>query len=47
MTSSDLIALPADAKERAAARTGTALDGTGPDHEYGIRRRIGKVCRAT
>jgi 6,7-dimethyl-8-ribityllumazine synthase len=42
MTSSDLIGLPADAKERAAARTGTALDGNGPDDARSIR--VGLAC---
>lgn len=42
MTSSDLIALPADAKERAAGRTGTSLDGTGPERTRAVR--VGLAC---
>jgi 6,7-dimethyl-8-ribityllumazine synthase len=42
MTSSDLIALPADAKERAAARIGTAIDGTGIDQTQSVR--VGLAC---
>jgi 6,7-dimethyl-8-ribityllumazine synthase len=44
MTSSDLTALPSDAKQRAAARVGTSLDGgsEGGDPRWGIR--IGLAC---
>jgi 6,7-dimethyl-8-ribityllumazine synthase len=41
MTSSDETRLPADAKQRAAARVGTALDGGAGD---GRRLRIGFAC---
>ncbi|MGA3148777.1 MAG: 6,7-dimethyl-8-ribityllumazine synthase [Acidimicrobiales bacterium] len=42
MTSSDLALLPADAKQRAAARVGTALDGANPGPEPGLR--VGLAC---
>ena len=42
MTSSDLTLLPADAKQRAAARVGTALDGAGPGS--GPDLRVGFAC---
>src|SRR3984957_6602793 len=42
MTSSDLTLLPADAKRRAAARVGTALDGSDPERGSGLR--VGLAC---
>jgi 6,7-dimethyl-8-ribityllumazine synthase len=42
MTSSDLTLLPADAKERTAARVGTALDGAASSHP--ARLRVGFAC---
>jgi len=42
MTSSDLTLLPPDAKQRAAARVGTALDGAGPGP--GTELRVGFAC---
>jgi 6,7-dimethyl-8-ribityllumazine synthase len=45
MTSSDLTLLPSDAKERAAARVGTALDGDSErDTSANGRPRIGLAC---
>ncbi len=42
MTSSDLTLLPTDAKERAAARVGTSLDGADSGPEAGLR--VGLAC---
>jgi 6,7-dimethyl-8-ribityllumazine synthase len=42
MTSSDLTLLPANAKQRAAARVGTALDGGGAGAGPGLR--VGLAC---
>ena len=44
MTSSDLTALPADAKDRAAARVGTALDAAGLPGPGARPVRIGFAC---
>jgi 6,7-dimethyl-8-ribityllumazine synthase len=48
MTSSDLTQLPVDAKQRAAARVGTVLDGgpapAGPGAGSGPRLRMGVAC---
>ena len=42
MTSSDLTLLPDDAKERAAARVGTRIDGRPSVAASGARRRPGR-----
>jgi 6,7-dimethyl-8-ribityllumazine synthase len=44
MTSSDLTALPAGAKERAAARVGTSIDGAALVESGTPGRRIGFAC---
>lgn len=44
MTSSDLTALPAGAKERAAARVGTSIDGVAMVEQGAPGRRIGFAC---
>jgi 6,7-dimethyl-8-ribityllumazine synthase len=44
MTSSDLTLIPADAKQRAAARVGTVLDGDGVGPGSKPRLRMGLAC---
>jgi 6,7-dimethyl-8-ribityllumazine synthase len=44
MTSSDRTQLPTDAKQRAAARVGTALDGTGGTGGPTVGIRVGLAC---